>query len=364
MTKRVYYFDFLKVIAIFLVCFYHFCLIDFHFVKSQPYFFNIDYLIYSLSSVAVPIFFMVNGALLLTKNYSYKSYLNKALKLFILLTIWKFINVLAMISIKKITGYTAINFVGLLFSNSFPNVDLTYLWFIVALIAIYLIAPILKYLYDNNLKLLTYILIVVSCFSFIFVLFNTVLQTIEWKSALKIGTISYIDLSYSNPFGVYSYAILYFVLGGLLYKKLLSNEYQKIKSPVLLLSFLIGWVSLTLWGVLFTNINNSVYDSVFSGYPTPMTFLMAISVFILFSRINISNKSVLKCCEIVSNNTLGIYLIHWVIGCLYISSFYLLLGATRMKVQNVIHAIFLLLISLLLSIIISKIPVMRRLIKL
>ena len=360
MKNRINFFDFLKTISMFLVCFYHFKLMDFHFVEDQAYFMNIDYLIYCVSSIAVPIFFMVNGALLLNRNYNYESYIKKAIKLYILLIIWKCINVVAAIYVRKITGYTMFSFISLLFSNNFPNVDLTYLWFIHALIAIYLIAPILKYLYDNNQKLFNHVLIVISCFSFGFVLLNIILQFIEWHFRLKSGSISYIDLTYSNPFGVYAYAILYFALGGITYKNLLENSLQKIKSYMLILSFLINWVALALWGITFSNIGNYVYDAVFNGYQTPMTAVMAASIFILFSRVKIQNKFILKTSELISNNCFGIYLVHWVLGYIYISDFYRLLGGMRMKMQNLLHAVFLLAVSLLITIVIKKIPILKK----
>lgn len=67
-NKRIVYFDVLKFIAIFLVVYVHYAWI------STSYSSNIAMI---LTTTAVPIFFCVNGALMLKKNLIKRHYLKK-----------------------------------------------------------------------------------------------------------------------------------------------------------------------------------------------------------------------------------------------------------------------------------------------
>lgn len=68
---RIEYIDFLKVLAAFFTVFYHFAYykLDYGFNVAQSFYFpNISRIIMCFASCCVPIFFMVNGALLFSKK--------------------------------------------------------------------------------------------------------------------------------------------------------------------------------------------------------------------------------------------------------------------------------------------------------
>lgn len=84
--------DSIKTLAIFLVVFYH--LSGSH-VQS-----TIDYLIISIASMGVPLFFAVNGFLILSKNVDPRKHILKTIRLYILTICWSFITVLSLILIN------------------------------------------------------------------------------------------------------------------------------------------------------------------------------------------------------------------------------------------------------------------------
>ena len=64
MKKRyVFYYDLLKIIAAFMVCFYHLAMLDVGVVTDEFYIPNVNKICLNLCAMSVPLFFMVNGAL-------------------------------------------------------------------------------------------------------------------------------------------------------------------------------------------------------------------------------------------------------------------------------------------------------------
>src|SRR3712207_4846289 len=82
MRERIVYFDYLETMAIFMVIYVHY-----NFLASDGTTAHIAYLI---PQIAVPIFFMINGALLLgRKQYSIRKHYLKTLLLILSVTSWR-----------------------------------------------------------------------------------------------------------------------------------------------------------------------------------------------------------------------------------------------------------------------------------
>ena len=77
----VLYYDVIKIIAAFMVCFYHLGLLDVGTVSESFYFPNLNKLILNLCSMSVPLFFMVNGALMLRRPYTLNEVIKRFLKI-------------------------------------------------------------------------------------------------------------------------------------------------------------------------------------------------------------------------------------------------------------------------------------------
>ena len=93
MKKRIEYLDIVKVIAIFLVVFCHFVLLS----ESIP-----SNLFMSACWSGVPMFFMVNGALLFTRPLNLKKHIYKTLTIYLVLVIWRLIYLLSIGAINHV----------------------------------------------------------------------------------------------------------------------------------------------------------------------------------------------------------------------------------------------------------------------
>ena len=88
--KHVLYYDLIKIVAAFMVWFYLLGLLDGGTVSEAFYVPNINKLILNLCAMSVPLFFMVNGALMLRCTYSIKEILLRFLKIIFLYYFWVF----------------------------------------------------------------------------------------------------------------------------------------------------------------------------------------------------------------------------------------------------------------------------------
>lgn len=122
--RRVLYLDWLKLIAAWLVVFYHlsFYRLDYGFVPGMAYWPNLNRIAMCFAACSVPIFFLVNGALMFHRHRPWKEPVLKASKILVLILVW----------------YLA----------DFPY------WFIRTLIILYLLFPILQWLRERYPMLL------------------------------------------------------------------------------------------------------------------------------------------------------------------------------------------------------------------
>ena len=79
--SRYVYLDFIKIIAAIMVVFYHFRSTDLGSFVNGQYVITFDRVFTNISAACVPLFFMVNGALLLNKDYSTERFIIKLPKL-------------------------------------------------------------------------------------------------------------------------------------------------------------------------------------------------------------------------------------------------------------------------------------------
>ena len=153
-----------------------------------------------ITRISVPIFFMISGSLLLSKIYSIKKIYYKIFRLFIFLLFWSFIyKLIALRSdgnlLHKLS--TAINDI----INGNTQV---HLWFVYAIIGLYIITPALS-VFVNNCKKNDLFYAIIICFVLgslcefsnqfqILVFFNNNMNKI--KSGYAIGYIGYFLLGY------------------------------------------------------------------------------------------------------------------------------------------------------------------------
>ena len=291
----------------------------------------------------VPVFFMISGAFMLQKDIPIKILWGKYIsRLIIILVVWN--------SIYHIPYYSSISFVvkdivAVLFTCGSGY----HLWFIYALIGIYLIIPLLKKIVDGNLS--RYVLCLWFCTSVLFF----------WLKDAGVFDILFIYVL-NFPFAI-DY-LGYFILGYFLYNEVnLLKKHRKI-------IYILGLFALILSINCNYIINYYTEDNVFYSfdYHNIMTVIMSIALFVYFKY----NKSVFSCeslsirskniISLLSNNTLGIYLIHVFV----LKIFYIMVpDYLSLNIFFIIPITWLLTIvlSFTISFIMSKIPYVRILVK-
>ena len=220
-----------------------------------------------------PLFFAVNGTLLLFKDRTYSYFIPKLAKLFALIFFWGIISnweaswiFCEPYSIKQ--SIVDVLRLRLPYCN--------HLWFLCTLFILYLTYPLTRNLVRD--KRTTWIsLIVISCFSL-------------------TGISGYIWIF--NPLsGWHSYALAY-AIGGYAITQL------NIKSK---------WYPFIVFTLsVFAQIVLNYFDDdkahmIFMGYKTPFVFVSTLSLIKLFSMIEWRNNAII---DFVARNTLGIYLVH------------------------------------------------------
>lgn len=348
--ERIIYFDILKIISIICVIYLHYPWI------SQSPSSNITMLI---CLFAVPIFFMVNGALVMSKTINIKRHYKQIGKYFLMLIIWKTITILLFCSINQINlfDYEFHKIFLTIFSNyNLPGIPTEHLWFLYALIKLYLIVPFISIFiekYDNSLK---YIILVCFLLSFGIESISFLNIVLNKFYSISIIDINYINLSY-NPLTICR-DITYFLLGYYLHKKYYKQKLSNRSIIFLILLFLFGLGLLIFARYVQTDmLITGAYVRIKNDYSKIGTLIMSISLFVMATYI--PNKKV-KIINFLGKRTLNIYLIHMIICKLlvmYVAPVLKIYGSKG----NIIKTFLVLLISIIVTELLKKIKIVNKL---
>lgn len=361
--KRYYSLDFIKTIAIFLVCFYHFTTISCNFMSDDSINAYINYYIYSIGSVCVPLFFMVNGSLTLNRDFDLNKHIKKLLTLIILIFLWGAIQLLIYAPIKG-DSYTIKGFIYAILNWTKGRIDS--LWFLQTLICLYIIYPIVKLIYDQEDKqLLKYMLIVIVFFTFGIVFINMGMNVIQYILGKKNLSRSFFNLLV-DPFnsfkGFRAYSLIYFISGGLIIRAIEKDKF-KLSNNKLIFILLTSLLVLFLYGSMMSISNGKLYDTVWNGYDTVMTFIICVVIFILSFRHEENLSKVGSIIKLIGENTLGIYLLQGMVGA-YLQPIYKQIPFNDNLFMNIIFAAFIALVCLSITLAMKKIPLVKKLFEL
>lgn len=358
--KRTVYFDLIKVLAITMVCFYHVNGLQKNILDSLEVSTFLNYLLISSLSMCVPLFFMVNGALLLNRPLNLQRHARKTIKLLFITYAWAVIVLLILIPITG-SEYTLKGFLRSVWTLERGMIN--YLWFLLALVSIYLIFPLIKLTYDQQQKTtFFYICAVFFLVSFGNLTLNSIINVLQSIFGFVYLTDDHFNFFQRvDPFGRYSYAFFYFSIGG--YLALLIKE-KKIQASnsLMVMVFVFALLLLFAYGCLMTLSHGKYYDTVFDGYYSLMTLAMSVSTFIFLSRITIRNNKVSKFVTIIGVNTLGIYILHAIFSKALTPYFRESSLAQNISV-NIAYATLLVLLSLFLTILLKRMPLVSWLLR-
>jgi surface polysaccharide O-acyltransferase-like enzyme len=350
--------DLIKALAIYFVVIYHFNNIPIDFIGTKDNGYYLNYFLKSILSTCVPLFFFVNGALLLNKKeLDIKRHAFKILNITGLIIIWGVISLIALAYIRneKLSFFDIIKGVYTLRQGW-----IEYLWFLEALIVIYIFFPIFFSTFKNNLKYFYFFFISVMVLTF----GNTFLSSCAVVASFFLDKFTSTNLSINffgdfNAFrGLYGYSIGYFLLGGILfyYKDLVNTKKFRTMS---IIAIPLAMILLFLYGVIVSKRQNHVWDVVWNGYDSIFTLINVVSIYIL--SLQYKSKGIIgKGIKMIGENSLGIYFLHIIIGSILFPVFLETTFATTF-LANIIFAFTVLAFSLLIVIGLKKTPIIKHL---
>ena len=300
--------DLAKSLAIFLVIFIHYIFYT-GFVGDTA----LNNLASTFSVVGVPLFFAVNGYLLMNSRFSADKHLHKIYRMVFILLTWKIISlpILSALMHKSIDWKSVPQY---LLGGSYDVVPLGYFWFINALLAIYIVFPILKTVYDapNGKRYLGYVTIVLGALIFAVTLGDNAKDILASYSGHQVPQVL-ASLSQYNILGGYGYALVYFIAGGYGHDMAawLSRHLSSKRAKNICLSLM----ALLAWGLLFTLQRfqaraKGISFYVDSGYQNVLTLILTIALFQLFIQVWKVPSGINSIVTAIGSNTLGIYYLH------------------------------------------------------
>ncbi len=345
MNNRKINIEFIRVIAIIMTIMIHVSNIYIYaFDEISNGYFLISVIYNSLSRLCVPLFFMISGALIINKEYSRKKYFQKIIKFVLLLIFWSLFYY-----IQK-NGFSFEN-IGDVLVNSFFNAEMTsrHLWYMYALISVYIALPFVQNMCKNLSKelenLFLILWIVLSGISVI------VLPLARYITKSNIG------VDYPIPIINAAYYLGYFVCGHILYKRFENIKLDKQKNIICILVYSVC-TFITAFFTYFISTKADRFFDAFTWYKSIFTILATIAIFLLI----VANKDFFKSEFIlkISQHTFGIYLTHIFFFNIMKKCFDITLCNPIIAVP--IATISLYIISLISCMLLSKIPYVKKLI--
>ena len=292
--KRILYLDALKILAALFVVFNHYCFV----INPSSHFSKILFtVLFTTCKVAVPIFIMVSGALLLGKKTSYKDvFIKRIFRVFVPLVI---------ISIIYVFFY----YDGLNFNNIFSFIvaifteyDINYIpywiWYLYMLMALYIMTPFLQKML-KGFKEKDY-----KVFFIIFLIAVGIFNTIGPLSSV-FGETKNINSHFMG--NLFTIAIGYYVWGYYVSKMKIDQKKVKYAWIILLVSLLAGmlFVNYAVYNKGFEYNDVIDWSVIFVALPSASLFLIVKYYLKNYNKSKISSLIV-----VASNSSFGIYLTH------------------------------------------------------
>lgn len=356
--KQFHNLDLLKTIAIYFVLVYHFDYMNSDIVTDGSRESILNYMGMAILSTCVPIFFFVNGGLLITKpNLDLRKHFSKTLQIVLLTLIWGVITVIALSLIwDEPKGIREI------FRTVFELRQrwVSHLWFMEALVVIYFLYPLIHLAYHKHQQIFLSFLAIICLFSFGNFLIGMG-GTLASEVTGKFSSTDFLTNHFSefNPLrGLYGFSIGYFLLGGFAFQYK-DQIFEKVRKPFAWGIMIVSTLLLGGFGVVYSLRENLKWDVVFDGYESIFTLLNVLALFIItytYAPKGWSGKLI----RLISENTLGIYFLHWILGCL-ISPMYEMVPFHNSLLAVMTFSIVVLLFSLGTAIALKKVPIVNRL---
>ena len=346
MNSRLLYMDNLKGICILLVVFCHYTLLSGSSVVGNA--------IMTLAWAAVPCFMMITGGLLCRKksDFDWKKYIKRLITLYVVIILWRIVYILIYIVMNG-NIYTGKDIIaGIFFMSDVNGINMDVFWYMKAYLVTYMIYPIIWFLLMNGGKKYMLNIMVVTGVSGIFIPTMNMIVT-------HYINFSIYDAAYLTPYLNYPYMIFYFVLGAFLleYREMI---HIKIKKNMPIILFVIGFMLLFIVKYKETGSFrwNNIYIS--NGYNRISTLIMSVGLYLCF---DFYCDIKLGLGKLIGQSTMGIYYMHYIILAVFDKYLYSGIGIEYYStIANSLKTIIITFICIVLTIIIKKIPFIKKMV--
>ncbi len=280
-SKRIFGYDLIKALAMFMVVFYHFLMLDFSYQPGEFYIPNFNKVIQLICAASVPLFFMVNGTLTINNKITLNKVVNKVARLFLIAIFW--------------TLVLRCGVIGFLLGSDQPHTIygfINYYWFLISLAYVY----ILNYLIQILPKWCGYLLVAaIFCVTF--------LNNFIWDIIIFVNP-DHVLPKWGHT-GLFTlYGLVYSRIGAYLKNKNLST-------PICILIFLLGLALNIFTTISMTNHDGAVYDGVSGSLPTFGAMFLSIGLFGMLKDVK-DNFWPSQLIKTVGINSGGVYIFHLV----------------------------------------------------
>lgn len=312
--KRVIGYDIIKFIAMFLVVMLHYSFYTRYYSRGLA-----GTLITVLCMVCVPLFFSVNGALLLPRDMDEVKHYRKTLNIIIVVTIWKLLAATFFIFVDGSHPVTAKDLAIFLLGGGFGDYPTGYFWFMNALIAVYLVLPVMKLAFDAEHKIaFNALLVVLTVFTVGKDSLTFILQVAGTMTNRDYTSLTS-SLGEFCIFGPYGYVLLYVLVGGAIGRHLKQIQAKHSDDDALhLLSAIspakacIGIALCYVLTLLIQRYQHAAHGTNLTtenGYLLLPTFIATILIVLTVGQANVQGIWS-RIFQVIGMNTFGIYMLH------------------------------------------------------
>lgn len=354
-SKRYDYLDILKILAMTMVCAYHFS-------WTGDLGTGVGRLAFGINSACCPLFFMVNGALMLPHHHNSNIIIPKIFRLLAQWYVWRFITV---VLVRLFHGADLFpNGMIALFLGEHEEVALNHLWFILTLANIYFLYPLLHrefWAFRTEGPLNSYLCpFTALLFLFYFgpIAANTFFKALPSFQGIlpRLATLS----DRMSLLGSVGSMLFYFLLGGIMH--FYFGKLQKCPLWIPLSGLAIGLITLYGRWLLESSAPGFEWDIVYSAYVSVPCLLISVSLFTLAAKVpwEAVPVQIKKQFYIIGDNTLSVYYMHWIFGCTVLPLIFNVVGHTGLVI-NFIKAFCMVLLFSYIGYSLKKAPVTGKL---
>ena len=338
-NERILYIDILNIVAIISVVALHCNGIVHQYSLSRAW--ATSLIVECVCYFAVPVFIMATGAKLLDyrKKYDTKTFFKKRFsKVLIPSIFWIFIMIIWKLNLGMLEINNIRDLLNIIFSNKMES---TY-YFIWEIMGIYLTLPIISKIIENEKdnNLLWYYVI-------IFTIFNSFLPYI----------FSVFNITYNKSFSIrIADYYIYIILGYLLSKIEINKKSRVFLYIAGILSILFRYIITYFLSTKYGYLDRSTW-----GYTQFHSIILSSAVFVFIKNIkyDIINDKVKIIIAKIANCSFGIYLIHLIVKYYIVHIFNINVLSWKFRTFGII-AIYL--ISLLIILLLKKIPIIKKIV--